>query len=171
VGRDLLHRLLSCRTGPRHCTDAFGSDSWFGGRDWLQSVALLFLNIVSCLESVVHLPDFIQGPADTQVTPDSPPCSSLCSQGDRSGLIVTVRRRILSGALVYHSLQSGIFIRPSSFYAWRCYRKCLSILGSVQSLTSCRMGGIPGRSAYSHSSSYTLDVCLLLAVITQFSAW
>jgi hypothetical protein len=35
MGRALLHLWLSFRMELRHCTDAFGPDSWTRGREWL----------------------------------------------------------------------------------------------------------------------------------------
>jgi hypothetical protein len=70
MARALLHRRLSFSTGPLHCTDVFapipGSGTATGCTDVVLPAPLL--NIISCLEPVVPLPDPTQGLLDSQVT-------------------------------------------------------------------------------------------------------
>jgi hypothetical protein len=131
MGRALLHQWLSFRREPRHCTDASGPDTWFGGRDWLHG----------CRTSdTTSLHRFLSGASSTFAGSYPGSCwhtsnlltvrhavrsarRSRCSDGEFSRLCLIVRRRIPSGALIWRSIQRGISFGSSSFCMWGCGRR------------------------------------------------
>jgi hypothetical protein len=179
MGRALLHRWLLFWTEPRHFTEAFGPNSWFGGRDWLHKCRT---------GGTTSQHFFLPGASNIFARPYPGSCwhpskllmvhhvvqsahRSLCSEGELSGIFLIIRRWIPSGALVCCSSQWGISIGPSSFCTWGCGRRCLSM---VVQLFHSESSLIPAGCSYSRNCSYLLDFCPhldFLAVCTLLSAW
>jgi hypothetical protein len=145
--KTLLHRRLSFRTGSRRCTDAFGPDAWFGGRDLLHRGHIAGTtsqhNFLPGTTSTFagHLSGCRWHWSDLTIHPVVRSARrSLSFEGELSGKFLIIRQRIINGALVCHSSQREIFIRPSVFCTWGCGRGCLSLLSAVS--TFSRMGPV-----------------------------
>jgi hypothetical protein len=136
--------------GPGHRTDAFGPNSWIGGRDRLHRCRT---------GDIITEHRFLPGASSTFAGPYPGSCwhpgdlrtvhrvvrsarRSLCFEGELFGLFLVVYRRIQSYALVCRSSQREISSGPSSFCTWGCGRRSLSILCAFLSIFS-RMGPMP----------------------------
>jgi hypothetical protein len=136
--------------GPRHCTDAFRPDSWFGGRNWLHRCHTASTTSPYC---------FLPGASGTVARPYSGsrwhPSDFLSSsvrtsftllQGRTTGLF----RSPLANSQWHSSmlfLTMRVFIGPVAFVKWGSSQQCPSILGAAQPLLLPDWALCPGCSA------------------------
>jgi hypothetical protein len=121
-GKDPATSLAIFRKRPRSCTDIFGSNSWFGGHDWLHRYRTGNTSQYRILPGTSNT---LAGnyslscghPSDLLNVRHVFPSAriSLCCEVELSGLFLIVRRLIPIGALLWRSSQRDISIWTSIF--------------------------------------------------------